>query len=281
MKNIKKNIIKRLVETNPLQASQIVNLLSPTIGIETLTKDSASSKKVHSKFGGYPELPINFNWPKKDGNKLTFLCQINLEELRIFQNFSTLPKIGMLYFFILTEGLDRYPEQANEFCVVHLQNLHNINTNCYQTDVRVFDETALKFFKYYTLPDYHSFLIRDGNEEIGSVIEDFKEEIYEMINLESDNYNQILGFPQSVQENVAYSWAFEKLGFKSHDLNTVEKDLIKKMESKYVNLLQIDFANSGTNFSEYGGDGVAYFGMHCEDLENGKFENCFLTIQST
>ena len=52
-----------------------------------------------SKFGGFPDLPADFNWPHWDDAPLTFLAQFRLSDLARFDCELNLPPAGMLYFF--------------------------------------------------------------------------------------------------------------------------------------------------------------------------------------
>lgn len=53
-----------------------------------------------SKFGGLPDLPDSFVWPRSDeGEPLLFLCQFNLAELAPYDRDALLPREGMLYIF--------------------------------------------------------------------------------------------------------------------------------------------------------------------------------------
>ena len=52
-----------------------------------------------SKIGGKPYLPKDFVWPYYQELPLSFLAQINLEEVKSLDKDNLLPDKGMLYFF--------------------------------------------------------------------------------------------------------------------------------------------------------------------------------------
>ena len=53
-----------------------------------------------SHWWGFPDLPETFEWPcNADGELLTFVCQIRLEELAELDAAGVLPHQGMLWFF--------------------------------------------------------------------------------------------------------------------------------------------------------------------------------------
>ena len=53
-----------------------------------------------SHWWGFPDLPEAFEWPcDEDGNLLTFICQISLEDISELDSDNRLPHKGMLWFF--------------------------------------------------------------------------------------------------------------------------------------------------------------------------------------
>lgn len=53
-----------------------------------------------SKWWGNPDLPVEMPYPcDSEGNPLTFLCQIRLEEVASYDTEGLLPRAGMLYLF--------------------------------------------------------------------------------------------------------------------------------------------------------------------------------------
>lgn len=95
--------------------------------------------KGKSKFWGFPDMPDVLSYPYYDGDPLTFICQINLEDLH--QQIGTthpLPSHGMLYFFAdidyflgwtdaLEHGIGLWPEEA--FRVLYAEDISNLNTH--------------------------------------------------------------------------------------------------------------------------------------------------------
>ena len=68
----------------------IKNNINPT------TEDLAGK----SHWWGFPDLPESFEWPcNNDGDLLTFICQIRLEDVAELDVDNILPHKGMLWFF--------------------------------------------------------------------------------------------------------------------------------------------------------------------------------------
>ena len=90
-----------------------------------------------------------------------------------------------------------------------------------------------------------------------------------------------MGEAAAQQGDVNWEWAFHDLDYKSFDLSIEEKRRMNEREREFVLLLQVDFMDDHTDFSDYGGSGTAYFGISKEDLKNKKFENAILVCQTT
>ena len=66
------------------------------INLHTTTEDLAGK----SHWWGFPDLPEDFEWPcNNDGDLLTFICQIRLEEIAEYDHDCRLPHKGMIWFF--------------------------------------------------------------------------------------------------------------------------------------------------------------------------------------
>ena len=102
------------------------------------------SLKGKSKFWGFPDMPDELSYPYYDGNPLTFICQIKLEELHAQIRgkdsivAKDLPAKGMLYFFAnidyflawtdtLENGIGFWPKEA--FRVLYAEGILNLNTH--------------------------------------------------------------------------------------------------------------------------------------------------------
>ena len=66
------------------------------INIQPTAEDLAGK----SHWWGFPDLPEAFEWPcNEDGDLLTFICQISLEDISEFDTDNRLPHKGMIWFF--------------------------------------------------------------------------------------------------------------------------------------------------------------------------------------
>ena len=79
---------------------QLISLLRPAIALTATRSDDAQIPLGASKFGGAPDVPLEFEWPMWNEKPLGFLAQINLEEVALFDVEGVLPKSGLLLFFL-------------------------------------------------------------------------------------------------------------------------------------------------------------------------------------
>lgn len=113
------------------------------IGINTYSTDKDLFGKSH--WWGFPDMPLGFTIPSRDGideegleDLLTFICQINLEDLAPFDESKQLPRKGMLYFFAALdyylgdydvdgEGVGFWSEDA--FKVIYCPDISDLHTH--------------------------------------------------------------------------------------------------------------------------------------------------------
>jgi uncharacterized protein YwqG len=64
------------------------------ISLEQVAEDEAALPLACSKVGGYPDVPVGFEYPEHDGISLSFLAQFDLEEVSRFDVEKKLPDTG-------------------------------------------------------------------------------------------------------------------------------------------------------------------------------------------
>ena len=70
------------------------------MAIKILTHQSDEDMTGKSHWWGFPDLPLGVEWPSgDDGELLTFICQIRLEDAAPYDLEGHLPPKGMLWFF--------------------------------------------------------------------------------------------------------------------------------------------------------------------------------------
>jgi len=108
---IKKNK-KALIEAIQREVSSpvgeyLIEQIKPAVRL--IPSDKKLKSRRNSKFGGLPALPASMEWPREEtlAKPYSFLAQINLSELEVFDHHDVLPSCGMLYFFF---NLSRWTE---------------------------------------------------------------------------------------------------------------------------------------------------------------------------
>jgi uncharacterized protein YwqG len=276
---------KEILELIKLKISNkevLDKILLPSIGFN-LTNLSNNKSLTHSKIGGYP-LFLNEDWPSFNGNSLTFLGQIELNQINQINNI--LPKNGILYFFILTTDIGyRYPDKKGEYKVIYIEDpdrdkfiLKTLNNP--KIDI---NESIINFYESYTFPSYQESIIAKNNiqNEIIEMIDEIETEIIDSFQIVYDIEHQLLGHPKAIQGSVRFWWALKYLEIEiKNEYSKEEIAMIQAEEENFILLLQLNFGDSRIQF-DYFGDSIAYFGIHRNDLLSKNFNNVILTMQNT
>ena len=256
--------------------------------------------KGTSKIGGKPDLPKDFQWfyykgedYKKivENRPLSFLMQINCEEVHKYDKESLLPEKGMLYFFYelftMTWGFspqDRgsakvfyydgeiedlvpadFPEDMEKDCIIPESKINFESMNDYPID----------FLDYYD-PD-------DSDEEMDRKEKEFEKELEEL-GYKADT-TKLLGHPELIQgeyweecegaagKNIYYGSAPIKYG------SDEVKKSIKENAKDWILLMQMSELEIGDYGLYFGDSGKIYFNIRKEDLKNKNFDNVWLILQ--
>ena len=256
--------------------------------------------KGTSKIGGKPDLPKNFQWfyykgedykKRVENRPLSFLMQINCEEVHKYDKESLLPEKGMLYFFYelftMTWGFspqDRgsakvfyydgeienlvptdFPEDMEKDCIIPESKINFESMNDYPID----------FLDYYD-PD-------DSDEEMDRKEKEFEKDLEEL-GYKADTI-KLLGHPELIQgeyweecegvagKNIYYGSAPIKYG------SDEVKKSIKENAKDWILLMQVSELEIGDYGLYFGDSGKIYFNIRKEDLKNKNFDNVWLILQ--
>jgi uncharacterized protein YwqG len=265
--------------------SSILNEVKPSIRLKTTGENS--NKIGRTKLGGHPDLPQNITWPKSnyDGRYLSFLGQINCEELNEYDLEKVLPHKGILYFFfnldsgddgkvIFSEDFNNLetavpPEELQIQMKSLLQRLFSAKSR-----KRIFKESQVEIYNEYFIPSWDSLQLEKIQkiktaeiEPIDAFLEGFADEMYEEGETETTPNHHLFGNYNGIQNE------FHQLNFiniQSADVNELKLSDIEDA-LKWKLLFQFD---SDENIEMVWGDlGRIYFFIHEADLENKLFEN--------
>lgn len=253
---------------------ELSSRLEPAISVKFSNKKHNLGS---SKLGGKPDVSTNFVWPTFQDRYLSFMGQLNLTDISKIWKESYLPKHGILYFFMDTGGKNGYPNLTGQFKVIFNAKENKDNLEQYQNNLEttIFQEISLDFHQHYTLRKDN-----DYNSEIDDIIDDLSNDISEITGHNTDEGHQIGGFPFSLQNAVFYWWSLNEKKFVYNNINREQKKELAVLNEEFYLLFQINFSDRNTNFSDYGGDGIAYYGIKKKDLNELNFNNIYFVCQN-
>ncbi len=238
-----------------------------------LRKTTAATK---SYLGGDPYLPLDVSWPSKDGNDLTFLASLDLEEVAATGTVSWLPKQGKLLFFYDADnqpwGFD--PADRGGWAVIFVDQIGSDET----AQVSVLPQFFVDFETVKSLPDWQRF---DGmgidldDSDVDSYIDGYYE--WNVANVE----HQIGGYPRPVQgDNMELEAQLASNGVNCGDGSGYQSDEAKRLEpgAKDWRLL-LQFSSDDDLNVMWGDVGDLYFWVREQDSLKGDFSNVWLVLQ--
>lgn len=293
--------------------SHIVDDLEPLMKdaiaiIGEIREDDQEIPVGASKLGGAPDLPPNEQWPYwKEGEPLSFICQLNLAEVAKHDVYKVLPTSGMLYFFCDAEddqgvppvGL---PQDKGRWKFIYFDGdflelrrlpvppeLLQYTGNYHDA---YFAPHEVTFQPHVTIPSWHT---HGRKHSIGSIeIADNKDVLFEHLErvhdqIEPNPAHQLLGDPTEIHpidmriECQLASHGRDPWNYKN---DSQSMELLTGIDEWRL-LLQIDSTKGYSGeFGVAGGmcwadGGIIYLWMREQDLMARKFENAWLTLQCT
>lgn len=291
--NMNQESIIKLIKKCKLESIQnnLLKAARDCIIITTEKKDGYSNIG-NSRFGGYPDLPENFDYPENiDDEKMTFIAQLNLQEICQLGINTHLPNSGMLYFFLGNDhdgasDIDNYVI----YCDVHQSKLNTLHPD--EEDIFVLNEERdftpykLNLSSGIDFPGYGSYefdhlgLDKDNMDSYLDFYEKLKK---------AEQQSKIHGYYEDVNGAVAIgtAMAYYNLGWTSYineqtqklmkHLKTDEKGVQKELE-KFVLLLEVD-SHMDVGFSWWD-DGKLQFIIHKNDLAKKDFSKVYANIET-
>lgn len=246
-----------------------------------------------SKFGGHPDLPESFKWyyfngksPFDDCTKnrpLSFLAQINCEEVKKYDLDNRLPNTGILYFFYELEtmswGFD--PNDKGSARVYYYDgDISELVRTDYPEDMpKEYKLPSIKlvFESKENIPDYEE-ICNEINMDEWEKYNNFKCKD----NIVSDDLSKLLGYADSIQGSMIHQC--EAVSRKIYcgrklDITTEEQKEIEEHKSEWKLLFQLGTVSKGDFELMFGDCGKIYFYIREADLKNKNFENVWLILQ--
>ena len=243
-----------------------------------------------SKIGGKPYLPKDFIWPYYQGLPLSFLAQINLEEVKSLDKDNLLPSTGMLYFFyeLETEEWGYHPESKGCAKVFYYEDISNFSLIDFpenmEDDYKI-PEFKVTFKSNISLPSYEDFYLflkeHDTFKEQDISFSDFIP-LYDELFIPDNNYTKLLGYPEVIQNPMEEECEAVTRGFDMGGVESYPKKYQKEIRSAskdWILLFQMDTVETDDYELMFGDSGHIYFWIKKEDLKNKNFDNIWLILQ--
>lgn len=253
-----------------------------------------------SRFGGWPDLPVDVKWPQLNSKPMSFIAQLNLSELHAFQSSLDLPKKGLLLFFMgcSDEVFESQVMNKPAYMIDLMLDLNKKSKdNCKVIFIKDDVELRRVVLEGSILPElFAPCLLRFSKSNAGFPNE--KSAAYTQLKLcgESiDNYaellaaleeemseNQLMGYPsllQSYSPEIFITLAKHgKDPFKEPEEGSQAHKELYREASDYGLLLQL--ASDENPGYCWGDGGRLYFYTHREKARNGDFSDSWLYFES-
>ena len=233
-----------------------------------------------SRMGGAPDLPVGMEWPRTEGGvALSFIAQINFEEVHPYDVNGELPESGMLWFFYdcsdegMPWGFD--PEDADGWRVFYREDAQ-LAAAAVPEDLEVtFTEAAITFEQRIDLPGYDSDIL--GDTELP---EDEEDAYFDWMEEREGSCNKLLGHSDNIQDGMELECEFVANGIYCGDPSGYEKAKamgLDKNAARWSLLMQVE---SNEELGMMWGDlGRLYLWIPDEDLKAKRFEKTWLVLQ--
>lgn len=244
-----------------------------------------------SKLGGKPWLPLDFVWPVFTDDEVTrplsFLCQINMADVKPYDSEGLLPEHGMLYFFYEYEacrwGFDPedngcarvfYFEDTERFVSTELPK--ELSEEC------TVPEMAVLFTARPSYPDYEEL---EMHGDCDCDWDDYDELLGEMgVDTETEHH-KLLGYADIIQSEMLSDCERVSRGLYCGDpesyqsTSEAEAASIQRGAKDWMLLLQLSTLEKNDWEMMWGDCGMLYFYIRKHDLINKRFENAWFSLQ--
>lgn len=247
-----------------------------------------------SKFGGKPYLPEGFVWPYFEGEDfggtvknrpLSFLAQINLDEISGYDEENELPHSGMLYFFYelctMRWGFD--PKDRGCARVFYVENMDGLQPAAFPGDLEadfILPEFALSFEKRVELPDFEELAERETDIDWDDYYEERVLCGYE--DSEDEELSKLLGYANLIQGDMTFECAEIDHGIycgNVPEFSDEQREQILCDSNEWVLLFQMSTVAGKDYELMFGDSGSIYFYIKRKELRERNFDNVWLILQ--
>lgn len=246
-----------------------------------------------SRFLGYPSVPDDFEYPRtKKGKPLSFICQLNLTDIkRQFPNLTNIKNGGILSFFVDVYNSEKsWAHEKERFKVFYFPENTPLSMQGFPEGGEIMNDIQPLNMVFNESLDwdrskFEEFNPRSKNEVYHHLC--FIEKLCEKMWSEENSSHKLLGFPNSIQNDVRFEAEFLARNLKwfygdakSEAKNRAIARKIKPHIDDWQLLLQINDAGA-IGLGDFWGDAGIFFLIRKADLENNIFDNVQVIFQNT
>jgi uncharacterized protein YwqG len=239
-----------------------------------------------SRFGGLPDLPSDVTWPTYNESPLSFLLQLNLEELSEYSCCAALPSSGVLSFFYDVEnmawGYD--PNDRGSWRVLYTMDTTNLRRREPPDDLEedyIWPTTMpITFSEEISTPSLNSIAL----EQLKFTDDEMDHYVEYIYRLEGGDQraplHQVLGHPEPVQNEMQLECQLVSNGVYYGSPEGSQDPRARDLEpgaTSWRLLLQLD-SDDDVGFM-WGDVGMLYFWIHENDLTKHDYSNVWMILQ--
>lgn len=274
-------------------AEAIAAQAMPAIGVSAYAVDERRLTIGASKIGGLPDLPEGVAWPEVRGYPLSFVAQVNLADVGLYDEEQILPVQGLLSFFFGSNRdleLDADEDDQYDYMTFYCgSDHHNLNLRRQEPAAnlllgspsnasygRIYRACQMGFWRKLTLPDVDTVNIESLEltiPERNAYIDMYLERTDDLVRQPRSRSHQILGYPRQLEFNPLISCYLASTNRSVVDWTSgtpAEQAEIEHEVRNWRLLLQLDSDEQARmNWETMG---MVYFGMTDEDLRIQRFD---------
>lgn len=263
--------------------------------------EDESLEVTASKIGGCPALPEGFVWPRYKGEAfdgvdkerpLSFMAQINLKDIAMYDKKGLLPKTGILSFFyeLMTMKWGFELEDAGCARVYYFPEGTVLSRTSCPTDLEedaIVPECSISFEQHISLPEYEDYKKLNPEANRGRLWDVYDAACCEM-GYERDDWgdrSKLLGYPDVIQNSMEEECESLRRGYRRgcpEDFAKIPEDVkleIKEKSADWMLLFQMGTIETHDSEIMFGDCGHIYFWIRKQDLQALEFDRVWLILQ--
>ena len=290
------DIFKRKVKSEKMNIDELTNFLLSVEKNEIVVEVDVDTKSIPanaSKIGGRPWLPSDFEWPlftdadEKATRPLSFLCQINIADIKEYDSDGLLPTCGMLYFFYECESFRWGFDPGDKGCarVFYFENTENFVPTEWPDSILeeyVVPEMAVQFTARNSYPGYEELAVYSN---VDCDWDTYDETLGRMGYDTEADYHKLLGYADIIQNEMLSECERVSRGLycgnpESYQETPADEELsIQNSAKDWLLLLQLTTLTKDDWELMWGDCGRLYFYIRKQDLAEKRFENTWFSLQ--